>query len=482
MIAVQEKFIDVWGGKAGFKWSLNEGVSTDGKSEVDGKVFLGRVVGQMFVPDGVSDNQRFYPRSLWDKTLNSPELQERLKNRLIFGKIGHEDKIVTEEDLEKGRVSHVLTRLWIDEDGRGMGEALIYNTEAGRNLYTYLKGGSALKPSTRANGCYVEGRDMDGVPIVDEDSYIFETVDFVLYPGFRQASTRLVENKNIKNIKNKVNMEKTIDGNRILTEMIESRTRLQSDLSKALQESSMSKKRVRKMKGSLSKMKGLLENKNKLISELRSKGKAVCDKAISLNKRQKMFSERLTAYRKLGSVAQIKRKLAESEKSRRFFKGLAKPNQLARQLKGMIEELRRYRRIGKPHEIERAIQLAESTLSKYVRIGKPHEINRVIAKSEGVIRGLLAKEKQRNLTSKVERYSRKYRVPVEDMRSMLRSMPESKAVRLAESISRRQARRARPVTRKPSITARLSESYLCEGQSRAAVVFKNQLAPATNKK
>ena len=45
-----------------------------------------------------------------------------------------------------------------------MGEALIYNTEAGRNLYTYLKGGSALKPSTRANGCYVEGRDRDGVP------------------------------------------------------------------------------------------------------------------------------------------------------------------------------------------------------------------------------------------------------------------------------------------------------------------------------
>ena len=307
-----------------------------------------------------------------------------------------------------------------------------------------------------------------------------ETADFVLYPGFRQASTRLVENKNIKNIKNKVNMEKTIDGNRILTEMIESRTRLQSDLSKALQESSMSKKRVRKMKGRLSKMKGLVENKNKLISELRSKGKAVCDKAISLNKRQKMFSERLTAYRKLGSVAQIKRKLAESEKSRRFFKGLAKPNQLARQLKGMIEELRRYRRIGKPHEIERAIRLAESTLSKYVRIGKPHEINRVIAKSEGVIRGLQAKEKQRNLTSKVERYSRKYRVPVEDMRSMLQSMPESERP-LGEYLQKT-GPSAGPVTRKPSRTARLSESYLCEGQSRAAVVFKNQLAPATNKK
>lgn len=479
MAVLQERFVDTWGGRDGYKWELSEGLVGNGKSEVDGKVFLGRIVGQMFVPDGVSDNERFYSRGLWEKTLSAPDLQSRLKNRLIFGKIGHEDRVVTEEDLEKGRVSHVITNLWIDDEGKGMGEALIYNTESGRNLYMYLKGGSALKPSTRANGSYLEGRDHNGVPIVDENNYIFETVDFVLYPGFRQVDMKLVENKNKINSNKKRSMDSNIDGNRILSEMIESRTRLQSDLSKAIKESSESKKQVRKLKESVTKMRGLVESKQNTISALRSKGKEVCDKAISLHNKYKQVSEQLNSYRQLGDVKQIQKKLSASTSSQKFFEGLANPAQLARQLKQMVEELRSYRRIGKPHEISRAIKLAEGTLRKYVSIGKPEEINRVVSQAEGLIRKFRIKDKRRALTSKVESYSRKYGVPVEDMRSMLESMPERKALALAESMSRR---RMHDVSMKNKVgmnrSNRLAESYLSAGKSRAAAVFKNQMAPA----
>ncbi len=78
MAVLQERFVDTWGGRDGYKWELSEGLVGNGKSEVDGKVFLGRIVGQMFVPDGVSDNERFYSRGLWEKTLSAPDLQSRL--------------------------------------------------------------------------------------------------------------------------------------------------------------------------------------------------------------------------------------------------------------------------------------------------------------------------------------------------------------------------------------------------------------------
>ena len=38
--------------------------------EVDGKIRLGKVVGPSFFGDGVSRNQRFYPRALWERQLS----------------------------------------------------------------------------------------------------------------------------------------------------------------------------------------------------------------------------------------------------------------------------------------------------------------------------------------------------------------------------------------------------------------------------
>ena len=75
-------------------WDLNEDV----KDPVGGKGVLGRVVGPFFVPDGVSRNRRFYPESLWNSVLGSSEVQSRLNEKMMFGCLGHEDKIVFRDD------------------------------------------------------------------------------------------------------------------------------------------------------------------------------------------------------------------------------------------------------------------------------------------------------------------------------------------------------------------------------------------------
>ena len=174
-----------------------EDVNKDGGPVVDGKYVIGRVLGEFFVPDGESRNLRFYTESLWKKVLGNQDVGRRMGERKIFGTIGHDEEPVTEQQLRRGEVSHIVTRLWIDEDAsgvkRGMGEALILSTPAGQYLNTYLRAGCRLNTSSRASGSLAEGRDHNGIPVVDEDTYVFETFDFVLDPGFLQAKPDLVE-------------------------------------------------------------------------------------------------------------------------------------------------------------------------------------------------------------------------------------------------------------------------------------------------
>ena len=127
---------------------LNEGVITN-DSRVDGENIIGKVEGTFFVPGGFSRNKRFYPKGLWEKVLADPETKRRLSDNTIFGCIGHSTGPVTETDLSSGKVSHFMDKLWIDEStGMGKGVAYILNTDAGRNLKTYLKAGCKLKVSS----------------------------------------------------------------------------------------------------------------------------------------------------------------------------------------------------------------------------------------------------------------------------------------------------------------------------------------------
>lgn len=462
--------VDLWECK-GETWSLTEKV--EGNSEVDGKIILGRVQGPMFVPNGTSENERFYPKSLWEKVLSNKELQDRLGKRLVYGKIGHEDKPVTEDDLEKGRVSHIITKMWIDESGKGMGEALILGTDAGRNLYTYLKAGSKLKPSTRANGRYLEGQTHEGMPIVDENNYIFETVDFVLTPGFKEVDTKLVENLNGKlKFKKPMNSEQE---NKVLSEMIESRVKLQGDLKTALDESKKARLTAKRLQESRDNYKNQLVESRKTISTLQQKGKAVCESATALQKKYNTLVKKYQAYKKLGECADIEQMQRDNQEYRNFFEGLKDPDTTAQRITKMAEELRRYREIGTPEQIERVATLCEKKLKEYKALGTPEEISRVTSQAEGLIRKFVAQGRRRELTAKVESCSKKYNLPVEDVRSIVESNMTGKNKKaLLESMSSRKNNRVVQVSEKATKQPRsFADSVLCEGKSRACAVFRN---------
>lgn len=159
---------------------------------VDNKnsAILGRMKGEFFFPDGISRNNRWYSRKLWENALNSDVVKKKLENRLMLGTISH-DTEYSDTSLQEGKFSHIITKLYIDENGRGIGEADILDTPAGRVLHTMLKAGVKLSVSSRADGDFMG--EHNGIPAVNEDTYSLESFDVVLEPGFLNAKPQLVE-------------------------------------------------------------------------------------------------------------------------------------------------------------------------------------------------------------------------------------------------------------------------------------------------
>jgi hypothetical protein len=153
---------------------------------------LARVVGPFFAIDGRSQNNRYYSKQLWERVIKDDGVKDRLRRKKVFGTIGH-DQDIDDKALREGKVSHVLSKMWIDEPSQvGMGEVYVLNTDTGRRLNTYLRAGAELPVSSRAYGKY-RGKTGDGAQIVDEGSYKFETFDFVQLPGIAHAVPKLVE-------------------------------------------------------------------------------------------------------------------------------------------------------------------------------------------------------------------------------------------------------------------------------------------------
>jgi hypothetical protein len=172
------------------KWEVYDTMHED---QVDGVHVLARVVGPFFAIDGRSQNNRYYSKQLWERVIKDDGVKDRLKRKKVFGTIGH-DQDIDDKALREGKVSHVLSKMWIDEPSQvGMGEVYVLNTDTGRRLNTYLRAGAELPVSSRAYGKY-RGKTSDGAQIVDEGSYKFETCDFVQLPGIAHAVPKLVEN------------------------------------------------------------------------------------------------------------------------------------------------------------------------------------------------------------------------------------------------------------------------------------------------
>lgn len=386
-----------------------EGVTK--KFEGVSKPVLGEIEGIFFVPDGVSANQRYYPKKFWEHVLSTDDVKSKLERKIMFGRIGHEDRDVTEDDVNSGKMSHIITELYIDKDGNGMGKAIILDTDAGRNLYACLAAGSDLRISSRASGDYKpnEYYGADNIPVMDETAYVLDTFDMVINPGFIETNPKLV------------------------TENCHKTKQPEHTGSTKCNEGTAQKKRRNNMPGS--------ENHSKLIAEAKKRISAQRKRAEQAESRlaetKARYEKLLKAAKKIKAEnADIKAKHSKAEAELTSFRKIAKtPKGLQEQLNKIGKTLE----VGKKFKTEAlegrrykaALEKAVPVLKAYTSTGSIQEVKSKLNKFESTRKEQAGKI----IAEKVQHYSRKTGLQREAIRKVFSGAKDYKsAIAVLESL------------------------------------------------
>lgn len=362
--------------------------------EVDGKIILGKITGPSFFGEGVSRNQRFYPRALWERQLSLPRIKEKLCNRTMLGCIGHDDGPVTEGNISRGEVSHIVTNLILREDNQGIAEILVLNTPAGRNLYTLMKAGSRIKISTRAQGQFLEGETHNGLPIVDPASFILETLDFVIEPGFIETDPRLQESLNrvTQRVTSILESKSKTDhsSSNVKTSITEeNKGEIKMDLQEALNE-------IR------SSYKALYEEQKKLREEAEEDKKEAEEEAEECKKELEECKRQLVEYQQIGEAADIVQTLQEYAEL-----GFSSPTEAQFILSQLQEEAEEKMDKEDLEDIKKDIEEAAKSLAAYESLGTYDELKAIKEKAEELVDELDKKEED----EVTERLAAKYGLP-----------------------------------------------------------------------
>ena len=157
--------------------------------EMKARGILGRLVGPCADFTDPTRNGRKYSQDLWENVFNNPIMQEKFKNKVCFGELGHpEDR--TEIDMEKIAVSLPEQPLKNDK-GQLLAVFDILDTPNGRILKTLCDYGSRVGVSSRGQGDLIT--DGEGNESVDPDTYECECWDIVLIPAVENARMQYVK-------------------------------------------------------------------------------------------------------------------------------------------------------------------------------------------------------------------------------------------------------------------------------------------------
>lgn len=379
--------------------------------KLDPEVYLGRAIGEFFLIDGKSQNNRLYRRAVWEKALAN--VAESLKNGGLAGTFGH-DRPLDEDTYCDGKISHKVTRLWI-EGSVGMGEMLILNTPSGRALNTYLRAQLPVAVSSRALGSFLYEKGPDGEDVVDPETYILETFDMVLSPGVSSAYPRMVESLNNTNEEIQMAGEdlkplyeqvatlsvKSENLSAKLSEAVIASQKDQAALNEAKILNEKLQKQVsfyRKYIGSPEDVKQIAESLRKFLefepfkSMANSRGlfdqngldmKGVLNAMVGVSEkklpagtleRAEENRKLVQQYRALGSIQEINRALSLLES----YAKLGKPEQVAEAKKEIAE----YKKLGTAAELNRAL----SVLENYAKLGKVSEVKQIFRVAEAYVR------------------------------------------------------------------------------------------------
>ena len=149
---------------------------------------LGRLKGIIADTKNPTRNGRKYSKELWEKVFNSDIMQEKIKNHLVLGELGHP---VDREEIDIERAAICLAEQpKIGDDGNIYGVFDILSTPSGRILKSLCDYGCNIGVSSRGSGDLYT--DEDGNEAVDPNTYNCECFDAVVVPAVEAARLQYV--------------------------------------------------------------------------------------------------------------------------------------------------------------------------------------------------------------------------------------------------------------------------------------------------
>ena len=188
--------------------------------EMQKRGILGRLTGVIADYTNPTRNNRLYNAELWERVFNDPIMQESIKNRCLFGELGHPESRL-ETDMEKIAIC-MAEQPKKSDDGRIYGVFDILDTNNGRILKTLCDYGCHIGISSRGNG--ETAFDNSGNEYVIPESYDCRGWDAVLIPGVEAARltyiTESMGNKTLKQALNESLESATPEDRKIMTETL----------------------------------------------------------------------------------------------------------------------------------------------------------------------------------------------------------------------------------------------------------------------
>ena len=148
-----------------------------------------------------NQNGRIYPMALMKREVE--RVQSKVESGAFIGSGDHNPS----GHASIGDASHIVQKLWMDEEGKGWAELKILPTTKGKNVMTIIRNGGQLGLSTRGMGSVLrDGKVADdyklfGIDIVTNPSYqggvfnqanIHESADFEPKKAPRQMSEKVL--------------------------------------------------------------------------------------------------------------------------------------------------------------------------------------------------------------------------------------------------------------------------------------------------
>lgn len=392
--------------KKNIRYKLNE--SEQKENESLSKKILAVIEGQMIVRGGKSRNGRVYPLSpvdFWEYVLKNEEVQRRFKDGQVLGRLGHYTGAVTEEQMQDGKVSHRLVELVAGGKNGidGYGKIYVLDTEAGRNTLTFLESGTILYVSTRGEGSY-----RDPVQkIVDWEDFEFETIDFVLNPGFFEAKPT------ISKINEELELENKIEGKKMDKEFLEK-----------LEKITEAKEALAKENASLTiKNENLVKEKTTLTEEV-TKVRAVLATYESIDK----------------NPEDLRKTVKEATSIIEKLEVLGTPESITEQLKTQKGLVEKYALLGTSEKIEEALTNQDSIIESYKKIGTVESIEKALKTQESIIERYRTKVKtlkesssSKDITANALVLSEEFDITAENAVKMLNKMSLTEAKEVLEN-------------------------------------------------